>query len=76
MANYRAFLIGEDGHFRAVHLLEGCVTDEQAIAAARQYLDGYGVEVWNLEQLIARLLPPEADNPSSHVPFLDFKELQ
>ena len=55
MATYRAFLIGEDGHFKEVHLLEGCFTDDQAIEAARQYVDGHGVEVWNLEQLVARL---------------------
>ena len=54
MAHYRAYLIGPDGHFHAAHDLD-CETDEAAIEAAKQYIDGHDVEVWQQSRRIVQL---------------------
>jgi hypothetical protein len=54
MAEYRAYLIGSDGHFYdAVPLV--CETDDEAIEKAKQLVDGHDVEVWQLDRKIAAL---------------------
>jgi hypothetical protein len=53
MADYRAYVVGEDGHFvRAVELV--CLDDETAKEYAKQLVDGHDVELWQLERLIAK----------------------
>jgi hypothetical protein len=53
MAEYRAYIVGEDGHFvRAVQLV--CPDDETAKEYAKQLVDGHDVELWQLERLIAK----------------------
>ena len=54
MATYRAFMVNDDGHFVGVHVLDGCETDEEAIAYGKRYVDGCGVQVWSLDRLVAR----------------------
>jgi hypothetical protein len=45
MAEYRAYIIGIDGHFlRAVQLV--CPDDETAKEYAKRLVDGYDVELW------------------------------
>ena len=53
---YRAYILDRDGHIKLAHPL-ACETDEQAIAAAQQYLDGHAVELWDRGPKIA-LFPP------------------
>jgi hypothetical protein len=51
MAEYRAYIIGEDGHFiRAVDLR--CPDDETAINKAQQLVDGHDVELWQLDRKV------------------------
>jgi hypothetical protein len=46
MAEYRAYIIGADGHFlRAVQLV--CPDDDTARKYAKQLVDGYDVELWD-----------------------------
>lgn len=46
MAEYRAYIIGADGHFlRAVQLV--CPDDDTARKYAKQLVDGHDVELWD-----------------------------
>jgi hypothetical protein len=52
MTDYRAYLVGEDGHFkRAVEL--DCPDDEAAKEQAKQLVDGHDVELWHRSRKIA-----------------------
>ena len=55
---YRAFLVNAAGHIYFAHELD-CETDEQAIEAARRYVDGYGVQLWDRARKIAELPPAD-----------------
>jgi hypothetical protein len=45
MAEYRAYVIGADGHFiRAVELV--CPDDDAAKECAKQLVDGHDIELW------------------------------
>jgi hypothetical protein len=51
MAEYRAYIIGGDGHFlRVVELL--CPDDDTAKECAKQFADGHDVELWQGERKI------------------------
>jgi hypothetical protein len=53
MAEYRAYIIGTDGHFvRAVELL--CPDDDIAKEYAQQLVDGHDVELWQGERQIVK----------------------
>ena len=54
MAEYRAYIVGDDGHFIG---FEGmiCYDDEEAIARAKQLLGNHDVEVWSGGRLVIRL---------------------
>lgn len=54
MPDYRAYLIGSDGHFYKSVALE-MPDDAAAIAAAEQLVDGHDVELWQRERKIAKL---------------------
>ena len=45
---YRAYAMDPDGHYKGVHVLASCTTDEQALHAAEQYIDNGDIQVWNL----------------------------
>jgi hypothetical protein len=52
MPDYRAYLIGSDGHFyKSVALDEP--DDAAAVAAAKQLVDGHDVELWQRDRKIA-----------------------
>ena len=51
---YRAYLADPAGHFRGVRPLDGCTTDDQAIALAKLYVDG--CELWDRERLVAKIM--------------------
>jgi hypothetical protein len=61
MGEYRAFILGEDGHVREGYEFEGA-SDEAAVQVARQLSNRHGVEVWQLDRKVAVL---EADRVPS-----------
>jgi hypothetical protein len=54
MVDYRAYVVGHDGHFIS---FEGFTyrTDDDAIAKAKRLVDGHDVELWSGERFIVRL---------------------
>ena len=53
MPDYRAYLIGPDGHFWKSIALD--VPDEAAaIVAAKQLVDGHDVELWQRDRKIGK----------------------
>ena len=54
MPYYRAYVVGPDGVFHTAHALD-CKDDAAAIEAAKQYVNGCDVEVWQQRRRIARL---------------------
>jgi hypothetical protein len=53
MPDYRAYLVGSDGHFYRSIVLD--VPDEAAaVAAAKQLVDGHDVELWERDRKIAK----------------------
>jgi len=59
MREYRAYFVGEDGHFMGFEPLI-CRDDGEALAKARRLLDIHDIEVWNCERFVLKLeaLPP------------------
>ena len=56
MLEYRAYLIGRDGHI--VHRVDIlCVDDEAAKERAQLLVDSHTVELWQVARLVARLPP-------------------
>jgi hypothetical protein len=52
MADYRVYLVGEDGHFyEAVPLI--CADDGEAMELALQLAVGHDVELWQLDRKVA-----------------------
>jgi hypothetical protein len=51
---YRAYLVGDDGHFTASRAFT-CASDEDAIVWARHLADGHDIELWSGERFIALL---------------------
>jgi hypothetical protein len=55
MAEYRAYIIGIDGHFvRAVELI--CPDDDTAKGCAKQLVDGLDIELWQGDRRIAKFV--------------------
>lgn len=54
MVEYRAYLVGDDDHYKSVRVLD-CPDDATAIAEAKKLLDGLDIELWQLGRMIARL---------------------
>jgi hypothetical protein len=54
MPDYRAYIVGHDGHF---HSSETIIAedDDHALKAAEQLVDGHDVELWQLDRKIAVL---------------------
>jgi hypothetical protein len=53
MPEYRAYIIGSDGHFyKAVPIV--CTDDDEAMEQAKQLADGHDVELWQRDRKIAR----------------------
>lgn len=53
MPEYRAYIIGQDGHFHTAVPLE-CADDAEAMEQAEQLIDGHDVELWQRDRKIAR----------------------
>jgi hypothetical protein len=52
MAEYRAYLIGDDGHFHDVFPLT-CADDAEAVEMAKKLVIDRDVELWQLDRKIA-----------------------
>jgi hypothetical protein len=54
MANYRAYLIGSDGHIARAEPIP-CDNDAQAIAAAKRLVGEHGIELWDGTRIVIKL---------------------
>jgi len=54
MAEYRAYLVGSDGHFVGFEPLI-CADDTEATEKAKSLVDGHDVELWNGARLVVVL---------------------
>ena len=54
MAEYRAFLVGEDGHITGSRAFL-CDDDADATVWAKQLVDGHDIELWSGERFVIRL---------------------
>jgi hypothetical protein len=54
MTTYRAYLIDQNDRVVSFQPIEA-ETDEEAVEAARLYVDGCDVEIWHLGRKVARL---------------------
>jgi hypothetical protein len=50
---YRAYLVGIDGHFISYEPLL-CASDDQAIAKTKRLVDGHDVELWSGPRMVVR----------------------
>lgn len=54
MADYRAYIVGKDGHFESFEVVQAD-SDEQALKVAEKLVDGHDVELWHLARKVAVL---------------------
>jgi hypothetical protein len=54
MADYRAYIVGRDGHFITYRAFV-CENDSEATELANQLVDGHDIELWNEDRFIVRL---------------------
>jgi hypothetical protein len=54
MAEYRAYIVGEDGHIRSYRAFV-CDGDADARVWAKQLLDGSDIELWSGDRFVIRL---------------------
>lgn len=55
MSDYRAYIVGPDGHFKSFVVVTAH-DDATAIQAAQKFVDGCDVEVWHLDRKLAVLM--------------------
>ena len=61
MPEYRAYIVGADGHFVGFEPLI-CRDDAEAVTKARRLLDEHDIELWNRERFVVKL---EAGKPET-----------
>ncbi|RYH67989.1 MAG: hypothetical protein EON54_03250 [Alcaligenaceae bacterium] len=54
MTDYRAYIVGEAGHFETFEVIHAD-SDEGAVKSAERLVNGNGVEVWHLARKVAVL---------------------
>jgi hypothetical protein len=54
VAEYRAYAIGQDGHFIGFEALI-CVDDAEAVEMAKRLVVRHAIELWSGDRLITRL---------------------
>jgi hypothetical protein len=64
MIEYRAYSLGEDGHFIS-HRAFVCATDGDAIVWAKQLQDGHPIELWSGKRFVIRIEKPEGPSEVS-----------
>ena len=57
MPDYRAYIVGTDGHFKSSEIIVAD-DDSHAVRIAEKLVDGHDVEVWQLDRKLA-VLPHE-----------------
>jgi hypothetical protein len=55
MKEYRVYAVGDDGHFVGFEPLV-CRDDDDAVATAKQFVDGHDKELWSGDRFVMRLL--------------------
>jgi hypothetical protein len=55
MKEYRVYRLDHEGHIFAPPHGFTCASDEDAIAAAKQLIDGHDIELWQATRLVVRL---------------------
>jgi hypothetical protein len=55
MPDYRAYIIGINGHFIRAEFFHSHPDDASAIKAAEQLVAGHDVELWELDRMVIRL---------------------
>jgi hypothetical protein len=65
MAEYRAYIVGDDEHFLGYEPLV-CGDEAEAIELARRLCDGHDIELWCLERMVIRL--PAMTEKNSRLP--------
>lgn len=56
MADYQAYIVGQDGNFISFEGMT-CADDREATEVAERPVDGHDVEVWSGARFVARLKP-------------------
>jgi hypothetical protein len=54
MADYRAYIVGDDDHFLGFQEMV-CRDDGEAVANAKRLLDHHDIEVWSGDRFVIRL---------------------
>jgi hypothetical protein len=54
MADYRAYIVGDDGHFASFRAFV-CNDYSDAIIWAKQLVDGHDIELWSSDRFIIKL---------------------
>ena len=54
MNEYRAYVMGHDGHITASRAFR-CIGDSEAVVWAKQWVDGHDIELWSGERFVIRL---------------------
>ena len=54
MGEYRAYTVGDDGHFMSFEPLI-CVDDAEAIERTKRLIDGRDIELWSGERLVIQI---------------------
>jgi hypothetical protein len=62
MTDYRAWVVGPDGHFHPLEIITD-LNDETAVEAAKRFANGSGVKVWDLDRKVAVLSPEGCHRP-------------
>jgi hypothetical protein len=60
MPEYRAYLVGADGHFVGYEPLV-CANDSEAIEEAKRFSNRHPVELWSGATLVSRIGSPRPD---------------
>ncbi len=55
MPDYRAYAVNKDNYIVGAPTVMTCDTDADALAKARQIMDGYDVEVWLGKRRVGRV---------------------
>ena len=61
MAEYRAYVVGKDGHIQSSRAFV-CENDADAIVWAKQLVDGHDVELWSGERFVVRINHKSGEN--------------
>lgn len=62
MSEYRAYIVGADGHFRTFEVIVAD-DDQEALRVAEKFVDGHDVELWQLDRKIGVLHPKNSKTP-------------